>query len=81
MPTIRWLSNYLQQPQEYFTEVRLRMRMVADYRTSHVLKFDFFRQLQPGEAGRITMFYDDNKDNIEMWNRMGFKGRTTLVKK
>lgn len=30
---------------------------------------------------RIAMFYDDSEDNIEMWNRMGFKARTTLVKK
>lgn len=57
------------------------MRPVADYRASHVLKFDFFRQLQPGEAECIAMFYDDSEDNIEMWNQMGFKARTTLVKK
>lgn len=81
LATIRWLSNYLQQPQDHFTEVRLRMRPVADYRASHVLKFDFLRQLQPGEADRIAMFYDDNEDNIKMWNQMGFKAKTTLVKK
>ena len=81
LATVRWLSNYLQQPQEYFTEVRLRMRMFADYRANSVLKFEFFRQLQPGEARRIAMFYDDNEANIEMWNKAGFEGRTTLVKK
>lgn len=75
--TITWLKTHTRIQVPYLDDDHLKLRPVGDYSKSTALKASWYRELSLEEKTRITMFYDDDERNINMWKAMGLP--TTLV--